>query len=125
MYQIQKWIWWTTKNPGICWKHCIISACSGVNTERKSTHWLWEKCPNEHFHKTRLQHNDDPILSLRSPNKLYITFIYYSLVIMFTLCHWFDQKTRIAFSGSFSLPKIGIPMLKIACINLWWYDKET
>ena len=37
-----------------------------------------------------------------SPNKLYITFIYYYLVIMFTSCYCFDQKTGIAFNGSFS-----------------------
>ena len=36
--------------------------------------------------KKRLQHNDEPILSLGSPNKLYITFIFYFVVIMFTLC---------------------------------------
>ena len=29
---------------------------------------------------------DEPILSLGSPNKLYIRFIFYFVVIMFTLC---------------------------------------
>ena len=48
---------------------------------------------------------------------------------MFTLCSWFDLKSRIAFNGSFSfvqdkfghaqisVPKIGIPMSKTVCIN--------
>ena len=31
------------------------------------------------------------------------TFIYHLLVIMFTLCCWFGQNTRIVFNGSFSI----------------------
>ena len=47
---------------------------------------------------------------------------------MFRLRYWFDRKTGIAFNYSFnftirfghsqiSVPKIGIPMSKTACIN--------
>ena len=31
------------------------------------------------------------------------TFIYHLLVIMFTLCCWFGQNTRIVFNGSFGI----------------------
>ena len=45
------------------------------------------------------------IIIKESLSKLYITFFFFFffnfLVIMFTLCWWFDQKTRIAFNRSF------------------------
>ena len=50
----------------------------GVNTERKKNNDC-EKVPKLAFQPTRLQHNDDPILSLRSSNKLYTKFIFYFL----------------------------------------------
>ena len=52
--------------------------------------------------------------------------------LMFVLCYWYDQKTGIAFTGSYiisfkvefghvqiSVPKIGKPMPKTACSNPW------
>ena len=42
------------------------------------------------------------IIIIRSPNKLHVTFIFYFLVIMFTLCSWFDQKNEVAFNGGLS-----------------------
>ena len=51
-----------------------------------------EKCAQITILPIRLQHNDGPILSLRKPNKLYITFIFYFLVIIFKLCCWFDRE---------------------------------
>ena len=50
--------------------------------------------PKLTFEPTRLQHNDVPKLSLKSPNKLYITFILYVL-IMFRLRCWFDHKNPL------------------------------
>ena len=38
-----------------------------------------------------------PIIIIKDP-KLYITFIFYFLVIMFTLCSWFDQKGGFSFT---------------------------
>ena len=52
---------------------------TGVNAS------IVRKVPKLTFLPTRLQHNDVLILSLRSANKLYITFILYFLVIMFRL----------------------------------------
>ena len=89
---------------------------------------------------TTLQHNDDLILSLRSPKKLYVTFIVYFLVILLTFYCRVDRKTRIGFNGCFTVnnpvfdidisilgtlighvqitvPKIDMPMSKTACIN--------
>ena len=65
-------------------------------------------------------------MSPRRPSKLYITFAFYFLVIMFRLRCSFDKKTGIVFN-CFTKdqiwacpnngPKIGIPMLKTASIN--------
>ena len=59
------------------WK---INELAGVNTERKSTHRL-RKVPKLVFSLLRLHYNDDPMLSLRSPNKLTLhLFIIFSLL---------------------------------------------
>ena len=87
------------------------------------------------FWPTRLQHNGDPILSLKIPNKLYTAFIFYwrfcssfcssvcpsvCLSIFLELCYCFFLNfgilleshvnlclTKQDFPGNFAAPKIG------------------
>ena len=58
----------------------------------------------------------------------YTWYLFFIFLIFFILCYWFDQKNglhcftlfsiRIKFGlAQISVPKIGIPMSKIACIN--------
>ena len=42
-----------------------------------------------------------PNITVKESNPT-IHYIFYFLVIMFTLCYWFDQKTGIAFNSNFS-----------------------
>ena len=93
------------------------------------------KVPKTIFWPTRLQHNGDPILSLKIPNKLYIAFIFYwrvcssfcssvcpsvCLSIFLELCYCFflnfgillESRVRLCltkqdFLGNFVAPKIG------------------
>ena len=97
--------------------------------QKEKVHIEYEKCAQISILANKIAAQWWPILPLRSPNKLQIAFIFYFFVIMFTLCSWFDLKSRIAFNGSFSfvqdkfghaqisVPKIGIPMSKTVCIN--------
>ena len=90
------------------------------------------KLPKLAFSPTRFQHNDgDPTLSLRSPNKLtshlcivfsllcshYVTDLIKKLEMRLMVVSVFLKiKFRHA---QISVPKIGIPMSKSACINPW------
>ena len=78
--------------------------CCGLHKNKKYSSIL-RKVSKLTFWPTKSQHNDVPKLSLRSPNKLYITPILYFLVIMFRLRCWFDQTTEIVFNCSFSFTK--------------------
>ena len=68
---------------------------------------------------------DESILSFRSPNKPYITFIFYFLVIVADLIKKLElhiMVVSVLFKIKFGhvqiyAPKIGIPMSKTACIN--------
>ena len=46
--------------------------------QKKKVHMTAGKFPELAFQPTRWQHNNDPTISLGSPNKLYVTFIYFS-----------------------------------------------
>ena len=88
------------------------------------------KVPKLAFSQNKIQHNDDPILSLKSPNKLYITFIILSLLWSHYVTDLIKKlELRLMVVSVFlkikfrhaqiSVPKIGMPMSKIACINPW------
>ena len=86
--------------------------------------------PKLAFSPTRLQHSDDPILSLRSPNELTL----HLFIIFFLLCSQYvidlikKLETHLMVVSIFlkikfrhaqiSVPKIGILMSKTAYINL-------
>ena len=88
-----------------------------------------KKVPKLAFSPTRLQHNDDPILSLKSPNELAL-----HLFIMFCLLcsHYVSDLIKKLETGlmvvsifrkikfrhaQISVPKIGISTSKTASIN--------
>ena len=90
------------------------------------------KLPKLAFSPTRLQHSDDPILSLRSPNELTL----HLFIIFFLLCSQYvidlikKLETHLMVVSIFlkikfrhaqiSVPKISISMSKAACINPWF-----
>ena len=68
--------------------------------QKKSKHRLWESAQVSNLaNKIATQWWPNIIIK---DSKLSITFIFYFLVIMFTLCPWFDQKPGIAFNGGLS-----------------------
>ena len=85
--------------------------------------------PKLAFSPTRLQRNDDPILSLTSPNKLALhLFIIFSLLCSHYVSDLIKKlETRLMVVSIFrkikfrhaqiSVPKIGISMLKTTSIN--------
>ena len=86
--------------------------------------------PKLAFSPTRLQYNDDPILSLRSPNKLTLhLFIIFSLLCSHVADLIKKLEMRLMVVSVFlkikfrhaqiSVPKIGIPMSKSTRINPW------
>ena len=91
--------------------------------------WYRNKKYTSIIRKVPNWHDDVPIVSLRSPNKLYIAFILYFLIILFSLCCWFDKKLEVCSTvvsillkirfghAQISVPKISISMLKTGCIN--------
>ena len=70
-------------------------------------------------------HIDVPKLSLRSPYKLSITFIFYFLSIMFKLRCWCDQKPGIVFNCSFSFAKDWIWARPNWCAQIRYTDVEN
>ena len=86
--------------------------------------------PKLAFSPTRFQHNDnDPILSLRSPNKLVLHLFVFSIFSHYVTDLIKTLEMRLMVVSVFlkikfrhaqiSVPKTGIPMSKSACINPW------
>ena len=85
--------------------------------------------PKLAFSPTRLQHSDNPILSLRSPNELtFHLFIIFSLLCSHYVIDLIKKlETRLMIVSIFhkikfrqteiSVPRISISMSKTACIN--------
>ena len=114
-----------------------------VNTERKSTTLIVRsttlivrKIPKLVFQPTRLQHSDDSILSLRSPKKLYIKFIFlfsqYYIHVMLLIKKLelrlmnVSVLLKIKFGHTqISVPKVNIPMSETACINPCFYKNAS
>ena len=80
----------------------------------------------------RLQQTDDPIiLPLRNPN--YILHLFFTI----PLCCYLIKKLELGLMvvrvllkinfrhAQISVPKIGIPMFKTVCMNLWFNIKES
>ena len=100
---------------------------SGVNTERKSTHWFWKMYPNS-------------ILTKKIAMQWWLNIIYKESCFNFLFsCYYvhimlLSSKTGIVFKGSssftkikfgctqISVPKIIIPVLKTACINPCYFE---
>ena len=95
---------------------------------KEKVHIDCEKGAQISISPTRFQHNDnDPILSLRSPNKLALHLFVFSLFSHYVTDLIKTLEMRLMVVSVFlkikfrhaqiSLPKIGIPMSKSACIN--------
>ena len=94
---------------------------SGANAEIKSTHRLWENCPNWYFNQQDCNNYIRELL-LKSPSKLCITFVFYFLVIMFRLRWWLDKKTGIVFN---CFTKDQIWACPNECTQNWYSNVEN
>ena len=125
---VKKWpkIHPTTPHPPNLYIHQIFTLFRGSTVR---------KVPKLAFSRTRLQHNDNSILSLRSPNKLALhLFIIFSLLCshyVIDLIKKLEKRLmvvsiflKIKFRhAQMSVPKIGILMSKTASINPCYYLK--
>ena len=94
------------------------------------------KVPKLVFQPTRLLHNDDSVLSLRSPNKLYTKFIflfsqyYIQVMLLIKKLELRLMNVSVLYKIKFghtqiSVPKIDIPMSETACINPCFYKNAS
>ena len=107
-----------------------LSNTSQVLIQKETAHIDWEKGAEISILVNKIPTQWWPFLSLRSPNKLYMYYIY---TLLFScnynlFCCWFNKKLelhliavsilKITFGlAKIKVPKIGIPMSKTACIN--------
>ena len=103
----------------------ILFIFSGVKNIKKIRHQWWECAQISIVAK-----KDNPRATQRWPqiiiieSKQAINYMHF-LIIIFILCHSFDQKTKIGFTFNFTYWRLNLGTHKLVCLTSWCREQSV